>query len=249
MPQFFIREGNEREGRCIIDGNDRDHLARVRRAREGDILGVRLPDGTPARARIVEVGERSIIAEIIDKKASEIIPLNLTLCAAILKGKRFETALQKAVEIGVSRIIPVISERTVPEIERKESDRLERWNRIAREAAKQCMRGDVPPVERAARIGDVLGRGFPDLRIIAHTERSGRAPRDFLCDAASFNDIAVLVGPEGGFSPREIERARENGWSELNFGFTQMRAETAAVVVPAILLYEWSHQYEDHREL
>lgn len=249
MPQFFIREGNERGGRCIIDGEDHAHLARVRRAREGDNLEVRLPDGTAARVRIIEVGSRSIVAEIIDKKPSEIIPLNLTLCAAVLKGKRFETALQKAVEIGVSRIIPVLSERTVPEIERKESDRLQRWNRIAREAAKQCMRGDVPPVERAVRLREVLTRGFPGMKIIAHTERSGRAPREFLQGTIGQNDIAVLVGPEGGFAPREIEEARKNGWSELNFGFTQMRAETAAAVVPAILLYEWSHQYEDCRKL
>jgi len=248
MPQFFITSSNITGDRCIIDGDDFFHLTRVRRVRQGDEIRLRTADGAALEGRIIHIGDHSMTLEIIDKKAEESISLNLTLCAALLKGKKFDTVIQKSVETGVSRIIPVKSERTIPDIEDKEPRKLERWNRIAVEAAKQCLRSTIPVVEGVRNFNALLKEETAGLKILAHPGKESRGLREFLREAGTFSHSALLVGPEGGFSPHELELARGHGWNDVNFGLPQLRAETASMVLPAILMYEWGFQNEDNRK-
>ncbi|HSV95469.1 MAG TPA: RsmE family RNA methyltransferase [Spirochaetota bacterium] len=238
MPQYFVRPLDLADGRCAVRGEDFHHLVHVRRVAIGDPIELRLPDGAGVSARILSIGDDALVAEIIDKKTPCVVTLKLTLYSALLKGKKFDLVVQKAAELGVSRIVPVVTERTVPDIEEKESRRLERWNRIATEAAKQCMRADVPPVGRVLAFDGALGEGV-GARIIAHPG-GGMSARDIRRMEGVAADAALFVGPEGGFSRREIEAAAARGWRVMGFGRTQLRAETAAIVLPAILIYEWS---------
>ncbi len=238
MPQYFVSPPDLADGRCTVRGEDFHHLVRVRRAVEGDEIELRLQDGTLLSGRIASIGKDALIAEIIDKKAPFAVSLKLTLYAALLKGKKFDLVVQKAAELGLARVVPVATERTVPEVGEKESRRLERWNRIAAEAAKQCMRADLPEVGRVLAFGEALGEGH-GARIIAHPG-GGMSVRGIRREAGAVNEAALLVGPEGGFSEREIEAAAADGWRTMSFGSTQLRAETAAIVLPAILIYEWS---------
>ncbi len=239
MPQYFVRPGDLADGRATVRGEDFHHLVHVRRVAAGGSIELRLPDGAGVSARVVSIGEDALIAEIIDKKAPCVVSLKLTLYAALLKGKKFDLVVQKAAELGVARVVPVATERTVPDIEEKESKRLERWNRIAAEAAKQCMRADVPAVGRVLAFAEALGEGA-GARIIAHPAADGASARDIRRECGEAVEAALLVGPEGGFSDRELAAAALGGWRAMNFGRTQLRAETAAIVLPAILIYEWS---------
>ncbi len=240
MPQFFVTSLPDGQGRLVIQGTDFHHLARVRRARAGEVLSLRTADGALLAARIASIGPDHLVAEIIDKKEARPIPLNLTLCAALLKGKKFDTVIRKAVEIGVARIIPVESERTVPEVGTRADERRARWQRIADEAAKQCLRHGLVGVERLHSFDEALGCCGDGVRMIAHPDERAPGIREFRGEHGDATHAAVLVGPEGGFSAGEIDRARAAGWSMVSFGFTQMRAETAAMVLPALLIYEWS---------
>lgn len=240
MPQFFIKSDSIIDDTCVIEGDDFHHLAHVRRVKEGGTVKLRLEDGTLVIGKIISIGSGSLRIEIIDKKEQDVVSLNLRLCAAILKGKKFDLVIQKAIELGVSSIIPVVTERTVVDVHAKEEKSSLRWNRIAAEAAKQCMRSSISKVEKALPFSKLVCSDMQGVKIIAQPDKKSELLRDFLQGKEKERDVFLLIGPEGGFSTKEIELARENGWIDLNFGFTELRAETAAIVLPAILVHEWS---------
>ncbi len=238
MPQFFIKSSSILQNRCTIDGDNFHHIVRVRRARINENIMLRLDDGSQVVARIIEIGDSSLLVEIIDKKEN-INHITINLCVGLLKGKKFELVIQKSVEIGISRIIPVITERTIPELKDRAKSRVERWRRIAVEASKQSMKGDITQIEDIRHFSDLLAEIESDIKILAHPGEESRNIRDCLSRAEKNPEISMLIGPEGGFSEKEIQAAREKGWVDAHFGFTQMRSETAAIVLPAIIIYEW----------
>lgn len=237
MPQFFIKSSDIREGRCVIGGDDFCHLTKVRRVRPGDRIEVRSDEGRLVTARIAVIGTDRLEAEILEERFAGAPSLEVALCLALLKGKNFDLAVQKATEVGVSRIIPVVTERAVAVPKKESSGKLERWRRIAAEAAKQCLRSDIPAIDDPRSFGDLMKVPPWDVRIIAHTG----AERSFLHRHVPEGRpaVSILVGPEGGFSPREIEDAEAAGWEPLRFGETQLRAETAAIVIPALVINLW----------
>ncbi len=239
MPQFFIKSYRISGGSCVIEGDDFHHLTRVRRVKQGDTVFLRSEDGALMSARIKAIGTASITAEIVESIGPGDEPIHLTVCAGLLKGKLFDTAVRKFTEIGAARIIPVISERTISDISGREKNKLERWMRVAEEASKQSMRSSIPVIEEPASFGDVAAGIGSQVRIIAHA-RGGENPRQYLSRIGKKPDVSVLIGPEGGFSDREVESAKKHGWAELKFGNTCLRAETAALIIPAIIIYEWS---------
>lgn len=236
MPQFFITSSDIRGGRYRISGEDFRHLATVRRARPGDTVRLRDETGTALSARIETIADTFIEVAIQGMlEAAHRENPELILCACILKGKNFDLVIEKAVEIGVSRIVPVVSERTIPHPADEEA-KLVRWNRKAGEAAKQSLRERIPAVEEIRRFRDAV-TGFPDAtRIIAHPG-AGISLKDALAGRAA-GPVCILIGPEGGFSGGEIDQARDAGWAPMNFGASHMRAETAALVLCGIIMYE-----------
>lgn len=238
MPQFFIRSSSISQNRCTIDGDNFHHLVRVRRVSINDDILLRLDDGSQAVARIIGIGESSLQVEIIEKKVNMHHP-EINLCAGLLKGRKFELVIQKSVEIGISRIIPVITERTIPEIKNKEDKKIKRWRRIAVEASKQSMKDHITEIANIRYFSDVITDMKSDIKILAHPGEGSGNIRDCIQSAGKNPEISILIGPEGGFSEKEVQLARRNGWVDVSFGFTQMRSETAAIVLPAIIIYEW----------
>jgi len=233
MPQFFIHSADIQNSVCVITGSDCGHLKRSRRITSGATIHVRDENGVRYRALVVSVTEDGITLEVSLRAPGPEMRHCLVLCAGILKGSKFDFVIQKSVEIGVSEIIPVITERTISRPAGRGDAKTGRWKRVAAEAAKQCMAGRAPIVHDICRFSDVIDY-HADLKLIAHT-----AEASLIHGLASGGKrVMVLVGPEGGFSPEEYRKAVEKGWRGVSAGPTQMRAETAAIVIPSIILHE-----------
>lgn len=242
MPQFFIKSSNIINNKCKIEGEDFHHLRSVRRAKPGELIDLRSDNGFVYKGRISEFNSNSIMVEIIERvmDIKRETDLFLTLYMSILKGKAFDLALQKAVEVGVNKIVPIITERTIPIPDKKDSKKT-RWQKIAENAAKQSMRKEIPVVEDVLSFKEALVYDHSQIKIIAHTEEGGKNLKEYLSNKNRKESVSLMIGPEGGFSEREIVSAGENNWDQIVFGFTDLRAETACIVLPAVILYEWGN--------
>ncbi len=239
VPQFFIKESDADDGKAVIRGEDCHHLINVRRIRIGDVLRLRSDSGKGYSARVSEIDREEIRLKILEESAADNEPVNISLYAALLKGGNFEFVLQKAVEVGVNRIIPVTSSRTVPDPGKKIDDKHVRWSKIISSAAKQCFRSSMPVLELTLTFSDALKNDSSEMKLIAHPGAITEL-RDFLSSSEKPDSVALLVGPEGGFSEAELNSASEKGWIPVNFGTTHLRAETAAVILPSLIIYQWS---------
>lgn len=217
-----VREGEEV---CVFDGEGREFLCRVGAASRG-------------REATLEVRER------VEPPRPE-SPLALTLAVALLKGEKFDMVVQKATELGAASITPVVTRRADVRL-RDANDaarRVERWRRLALEAAKQSGRARVPHVSEPAAFESLVARaGEANESRVLFAERGGCRLSE-TSDAAgeSLKAVVALVGPEGGWEDEEIERARGAGWRVVTLGGRTLRAETAAVTVAALI----QHLYGD----
>lgn len=227
----------------MLSEEESRHLRDVLRLREGDEAYVFDGEGREFACVVAETGGRRERARLEVRGRAEApspeSPLELTLAVALLKGEKFDLVVQKATELGVSRVSPVLTKRADvrPRDAEGGSKRVERWRRLALEAAKQSGRARVPAVDTPVDFGDVLkappSHGSPR---VLFAERGG-VGLDALSAASAPRARAVvaLVGPEGGWDDEEIELSRAHGWSVVTLGGRTLRAETAAVVVCALL--------------
>ncbi len=234
MPQFFVPSSAVSGNRCRIDGEDFHHLARVHRVKTGDEIRCFTDNNRCFTAKVTKIGPSSVEAELLEYLETGKGP-SLTLWAALLKGKNFDFVIQKGTELGLKEIVPVITERTVPVI-KKDRAPLERWRRIAHEAAKQSMGPGVPRVREPVDLR-LSVPSPPGLKIIAHTEAE-ETLKGAVSGTEARGGCHLLIGPEGGFSPGEVAAAETAGWKPARFGFTSLRAETAAIVIASLMLYE-----------
>ena len=163
-------------------------------------------------------------------------PLALTLAVALLKGEKFDTVVQKATELGVASIVPVVTARADVRLRAgKDVDaRVARWQRLALEAAKQSGRAVVPAVGAPCALAELLAAESVGARLL-FTERGGYGLREALADVTAPTALTALTGPEGGWADEELARAQAAGWRLVTLGGRTLRAETAAVVVSALL--------------
>ncbi|HUI09912.1 MAG TPA: 16S rRNA (uracil(1498)-N(3))-methyltransferase [Bacteroidota bacterium] len=213
-----------------IDGEEFSHLTHVMRLREGDALRVVDGEGHAYDAVLETIGRREARCRISAAHDRLHEPsLDLTLAAGMLKNpSRFDYLVEKSVELGVSRIIPLLTERTIPR-----QGKTERWQKLCVAAMKQSGRCVLPRVERPHLFGDFLTACSAALKLIPHQE----AARPF--DAALIGDsggVALCIGPEGGFSNAEIDAARGAGFRPVSLGTRRLRAETAAVAACALVM-------------
>ncbi len=231
MPQFFVPSHDISEGLCRIQGEDYHHLARVHRVKAGEVIRCITDNNRCFTARVTKIGPTDLEAEVLEE-LDRGGGAELTLWIALLKGKTFDFVIQKGVELGIRRIVPVITERTVL---RKREFSLERWRKIALEAVKQSMGPALPEIDEPMAFRNAV-EAPSGLRILAHpgTEHS---LREALAEGGP-GEAHLLIGPEGGFTGGEVSLAASLGWKPANFGFTSLRAETAAIVIAALALYE-----------
>jgi 16S rRNA (uracil1498-N3)-methyltransferase len=243
--RLFVPPERMRATPITVGGAEHHHLARVLRARRGDAITLFDGAGGEVQARIVRIG-RAETELVADTTPSPIASPNasssassagapLVLLTAVPRGGRMDFLVQKCCELGVSRIVPIIASRSVA---RPEPGRRARWEKIAREAARQCGRADVPVVGAPTALATALAAAeLPERRLLLSPEGGGgrspvgRSLRSMLPDPAA---TALLVGPEGGLAAAETEAAQTAGFVPVSLGSRILRVETAAIVAVAL---------------
>lgn len=234
MPAFFVDSGAVRGDDLILEGEEAHHV-RVRRYRLGDEIDVIDGEGGAYRVRILEFGSGRAVTRIV-ARAPELgeSPVRLHLAAAILKGSRFDDVVEKATEVGVAAILPVLVERGVA----RPADgarRGERWRRVARAAAKQCGRSRVPDIAEPLTL-PAAARALADVcdRLVLADPRAGADLTAVV--GRGVGQVALFVGPEGGFEPQESDALLAIGARPFAWGQRTLRGDTAAIVFAALVL-------------
>lgn len=232
------------DGKTVALGADEARHARdVLRLGLGEGVFVFDGEGHEFRCAIAEITPRSVTLSVIEETqpAKPESPLNLTLAVALLKGEKFDVVVQKATELGVTRLVPVITARADVRIREAEDacKKLDRWQRIALEAAKQCGRARLMLVDPPMST-DEFFRSIADveLRIMYTARDGGSAAEAFKMDLKSAR-VAAMVGSEGGWTDDELIQARVHGWRLVTLEGRTLRAETAAIVGAALLQHRF----------
>ncbi len=242
MHRFFVSPDVLRSHPVVLTGDQAHQIRRVLRLRLGDRVILLDGQGWAYEASLIALGETDAKFQLVRRWAAQGEPtVHITLYQAVLKGERFDWALQKGTEVGVSAFVPLVCERNVVGDLRAIEGKRARWQRIIQEAAEQSGRGCLPELAPAMLFSQAVAASVaPCLRLILwENEPSGRL-RDALrsCNLTSGVRIELLVGPEGGFTAQEVELARGYGIRSVTLGPRILRAETAGVVAAALILYE-----------
>ncbi|ACL70027.1 conserved hypothetical protein TIGR00046 [Halothermothrix orenii H 168] len=243
MHRFFVSEEQIRDDLVIIKGNDYNHIVNSLRLNPGDKLIVCPGNCRDYVATIEEIKENQITGKIIKEYKNRNEPsLNITLAQALPKKRKMDLVIQKATEIGVRSIIPLKTTRTIVRLnKKKERKKTDRWQKIAKEAAKQSGRGRIPTVERVYSLKELTQfKSNFDLIIIPWEEEQGKNLKNVLStvNVSEISKILVIIGPEGGFPPEEIKFIEQLGGIPITLGPRILRTETAGLVVLTMLLYE-----------
>jgi len=216
-----------------IEGDEFSHLTHVMRKKVGDEVRVVDGKGNVHDAVISEINKRAARCSIHAHHSRLNEPdFDVTLAAGVLKNSsRFDFLVEKSTELGVNTIVPLITERTIPQ-----RSRTERWQNLALAAMKQSARCVLPTVHKLTSFDDFIATSKPaSLRLIPHEKADKQTVAELLRDLRN-SSIVICIGPEGGFSDNEIEAASKNGFIPLSLGTRPLRAETAAIVAVATIL-------------
>jgi 16S rRNA (uracil1498-N3)-methyltransferase len=218
---------------AALVGRHADHLSRILRARIGQEFDI-AAGAEVRRGRITRIEPHRVEFELGDTVPGSIAP-QVTLALSIFKFDRMEWAIEKCTELGVARIVPVIASRTESHLAAAAAKRVQRWQRIVRQAAEQSRRTSPPVVSQPIKLKDALA--WPgSTRIVLSESEKDVMVKDSLPSAAS--DVILALGPEGGWTASELDQFRDAGWSSASLGDTILRAETAAIAATAVVFSE-----------
>lgn len=230
-------------GDCIrIGGDDWNHMKNVLRLKCGEQITV--SDGTDREyiCEIIEYVETEAVVKILDiLDSSAELPTEITLYQGFPKGDKMELIIQKAVELGASRIVPVMTKRTIVKLDAKKAEKkLERYNAIALSAAKQSKRGVIPVVDRIMTMKEALedARGL-EMNLIPYEDAKGmQHSKEVLRQVVGKKTLGIFIGPEGGFEEAEVQAAIGIGAECITLGHRILRTETAGMTVLSIVMFE-----------
>ncbi|MGG1311858.1 RsmE family RNA methyltransferase [Cohnella laeviribosi] len=249
MQRYFVAPGQFAGAGVTLTGDDARHLGTVMRAKPGDVFIACDGAGREAQVRIETIEPGKIAGTVLQwiDTGSE-MAWRVTVAQSLPKGDKLETVIQKGTEAGAAAFLPFTSRRTIVQYdERKEGKRLERWRKIAKEAAEQAHRAVIPEVAPVCSWQQLL-RSMKDydLTLLCYEEegRGGTGLKQVLSafrersPSAANPRVLVVVGPEGGFDPQEAEQAAAAGAAAVGLGRRILRTETAALVALACIAYE-----------
>lgn len=248
MRKFFIEELNIHEGgKYLLSKDDSYHIIMVLRLNiNNEKIIVCDRSGQNFHAEISNHYQNSVEVIIKDRIINDHEPdVHVHLYMSLIKTEKFELALQKCVEVGVMEITPMITERTIIKVDdSKEARKVERWNKIVQEACKQSNRSYIPVVHNPMRFSECIKNNHDNM-MIAYVEENQHNLKECLSKIKG-NTIQILIGPEGGFSPNEIKKAKDEELLTTHLGSLVLRAETAAIVATSLILFQKEQMDEKH---
>lgn len=245
MHHFFVDPEDILDNNIIISGSDVNHLKNVLRVKIDEEVLISDGLGKDYYCAIDSVLEDRIIARILDSEYSVMeLSSRFFLFQGMPKSDKMELIIQKAVELGVYEIIPVMTKRSIVKLdEKKKESRIKRFNSISESAAKQSRRSIIPKVNNFMSFDEALNyaKDFQIKLIPYENFKDMGSTRKILKEIGENMDIGIFIGPEGGFDQGEIEKARESGCSEISLGKRILRTETAGLAILSVLMFQLEH--------
>ena len=245
MHRFFIDKGSIVNNEVIINGDEAKHIKEVLRMKKNDSLV--LFDGQKSEydAQIKDFINKSIVCKInkVYENTSE-PPINIVLFQSIPKSDKMDYIVQKCVEIGVNKIVPVVTERTIVKLKNNKSvqeKKINRWKKISLEASKQSGRGTVPVIDYPIMMDDIkeyLSDFDFEIKLLPYEKEGNNKLKSLLKEVNEKINIAVFIGPEGGFKEEEVKMLIDCGFKIVSLGPRILRTETAGITVISIIQYE-----------
>jgi 16S rRNA (uracil1498-N3)-methyltransferase len=242
VARFFVPKKSIRGDRASVVGGELEHMRRVLRLGPGDRVVLFDDDGSEHEGTIDAYRDGSAeIAIARSYRPGRDAPLAITLAPALGKGDKLDLVVEKATELGVAAITPFVSRRTVPQLGADASRRrAERWRRIALAAAKQCGRTSVPEVHEPVEFAEMVRRAESTaLKIVFWEDEKTLGLQALREQTPSAGALFIVVGPEGGFAPEEVDLATRGGFRSVGLGRRILRTETAAIAAVALAQLLW----------
>lgn len=242
MSKFFVKENQINNDKIHILGEDVSHIANVLRMKKEDEVQIcNQETGENYITKIISFSKDEIECEIV-KKIIETVESNvdITLFQGIPKFDKMELIIQKNTEVGVKKIVPVLMERTVVKLDEKTANKkIERWQKIAEVAAKQSMRDIIPEIENIVKLKDITKQDYDEVLVAYENEEKNMLKQELKkLQGKDRYKIAIVIGPEGGISEKEIEILKNMGASFVSLGKRILRTETAGIVMSGNIMYE-----------
>jgi len=246
MPKFFVKTNQIKENKIEIINEDLNHIKNVLRKKIEDRIDICDSDThIDYSCKIKEITDNKILCDIVDKNEHNTdINLEIDIFQGLPKADKMELVIQKSVELGVNKIIPVELKRCIVKIDKKdELKKIQRWQKISEVASKQCGRSNIPKIENITNIQNICNIiDNYDKILIAYEEEKDNTLRNEILELKKLEKknlkIGVLIGPEGGLAQEEVELLIQNGAKVITLGKRILRTETVALNVLSILMYE-----------
>ena len=241
MQHFFVSPEQVREEKIYVEGSDVNHMKNVLRMKTGEELTIGDGDGWLYVCVVESYEEDMAVLKILEKKKDESeLPSKIYLFQGLPKADKMELIIQKAVELGVYQVIPVAMKRCVVKLDdKKAASKITRWQGIAEAAAKQSKRGIIPQITKVMTFAQALEySSTAQVRLVPYELAEGMdRTREIIEQIQPGQEVAIFIGPEGGFDEAEIGKAIEAGMQPITLGKRILRTETAGMTVLSILMY------------
>lgn len=243
MSKFFVNSEQIQGDLIKIINNDVKHIKKVLRLKQGDCIIVGDTLGKSYECEIIDIGQDEVITRVISENSdiNNEPPIDVRLYQGIAKGEKMDFIIQKCVELGIKTIVPVITQYTVVEIDKKNATKkLERWQKIAGEASKQCNRNLVPQIMMPQNLEECVSNlSSDDLSIVCYENEKNTGIKSTLNILQNKPKcINIFIGPEGGFSENEIKLLSSKDVQSVTLGPRILRTETAGLAALTIVMYE-----------
>ncbi|MBZ9624654.1 16S rRNA (uracil(1498)-N(3))-methyltransferase [Clostridium sp. FP2] len=242
MHKFFVPKQNIDGDNAIIDGEDVKHIYKVLRLKIGDVVSVNNCEGSEYVGEIILIDKKSVTINLLEKSSiNNESPIEVYLFQGMPKSTKMDLIVQKNTELGVKAITPMISQRVVVKTELCEFKKVDRWNRIALEACKQCKRSLVPEINVPIEFDHLLEElKHMDLVVVPYENEEGYGIKKLMKDIEknTIVKVGIVIGPEGGFEESEIQKLTEIGAKIVTLGPRILRTETAGFTCLSLIMYE-----------
>lgn len=234
MQRYFVRKIED--NRAYLSPEDSYHFSVVMRGKTGE--EVEIVCGERVYIGKAQTLDKSTVVQIEKETEANDIPYSVSIAQALIKDKKMDYVLQKATELGVDEIIPLITKRSIVKVEQKQDKKIERWQKIVREASSQSKRIRIPIVQKVTTLQELIQLDY-DVKILCSVNESSISIKKVLDKLDRSDKILFVVGAEGGFEPSEEELLIQHGFVRVSLGSNVLRTETTPLYLLSVVSYNF----------